>query len=247
MIRRRVLNDMPTVVPHNGDAMTQTRVLIVDEQPLFRLGLAAALGDDGEFAVVGEAATGAEAVERALSLAPDVVVCEVELPDTSGMEVARRLKVHRPDTSVVLLAAADDEEQLFEAARVGAAGYFGKRTEPAPLLAGLRRAARGESLLADSTLEHPRVASRMLSQFRHLGDDGPEIEPLLVPLSSREMEILELVAQGNTNRQIAHALYLSDQTVKNHITSILRKLAVNDRTQAVVLALRQGWIRVGHA
>lgn len=227
--------------------MIQTRVLIVDEHPLFRLGLAAALRGDGEFAVVGEAATGAEAVERALSLAPDVVVCEVELPDTSGIEVARCLKVQRPDTPVVLLSGADDEEQLFAAARVGAAGFFGKRTEPAPLLAGLRRAARGESLLADSTLEHPAVATRVLTQFRHLADDGREIEPLLVPLSSREMEILDLVAHGNTNRQIAQALYLSDQTVKNHITSILRKLAVNDRTQAVVLALRQGWIRVGHA
>jgi DNA-binding NarL/FixJ family response regulator len=227
--------------------MIQTRVLIVDEQPLFRLGLAAALGTDGDFAVVGEAATGEEAVERTLALGPDVVVCNVELPDTSGLEVARRLKVHRPDTPVILLSGTDDDDQLFEAARVGAAGYFGKRTEPAPLLAGLRRAARGESLLAEDTMKHPAVASRVLQQFRHLPDDRRELEPLLVPLSAREMEILDLIAQGNTNRQIALALYLSDQTVKNHITSILRKLAVNDRTQAVVLALGQGWIRVGHA
>jgi DNA-binding NarL/FixJ family response regulator len=221
--------------------MVQTRVLLVDHHPLFRLGLAVALSDDGEFAVAGEARTGAEGLEQAQALAPDVVVCAVELPDTSGIEVTRRLKLKRPDTAVILLAAAEDEEQAFDAARVGAAGLFGRHTEPAPLVDGVRRAARGETVLAESAMTQPSLASRLLREFQEMAD-GQAIEPLLVPLSAREIDVLELIAQGNTNRQIANALYLSDQTVKNHIGSILRKLAVNDRTQAVVMALRQGWI-----
>jgi DNA-binding NarL/FixJ family response regulator len=225
--------------------MRQTRVLIVDDHPLFRQGLAWVLRAEPGFVVVGEAASGEEALDRALALRPDVVVCDVQLPDINGVEVTRRLKVHRPDVAVVLLSAFDDEDQLFEAARVGAAGFFLKDTDPEPLVDGVRRAARGESLLDERAIGRPAVASRVLREFQRLNGERRGIEPLLVPLSGREMEILELIAQGKSNKQIAHVLVLSDQTVKNHITSILRKLAVNDRTQAVVFALRQGWIQVG--
>jgi DNA-binding NarL/FixJ family response regulator len=225
--------------------MPQTRVLIVDDHPLFRQGLACALSAEPDFQVAGEAASGEEAVERALALRPDVVVCDVQLPGVNGVEVARRLKVHLPDVAVLLLSAFDDEDQLFEAARVGAAGFFLKDVDPEPLLDGVRRAARGELLLDERAIGRPAVASRVLREFRSMDGGGRGIEPLLVPLSGREMEILELIAQGQSNKQIALTLFLSDQTVKNHITSILRKLAVNDRTQAVVFALRQGWIQVG--
>ena len=224
--------------------MVQTSVLIVDAYPLFRMGLAAALGDGEEFAIAGEARTGADGLRQAQVLAPDVVVCAVDLPDASGIEVARRLRLNRPDTAVILVAAAEAEEQAFDAARVGAAGLFGRDTEPAPLVDGVRRAARGEPVLAESAMARPSLASRVLREFQEVADNGREIEALLVPLTGREIGVLELIAQGNTNRQIANALYLSDQTVKNHIGSILRKLAVNDRTQAVVLALRQGWIEL---
>ena len=224
-----------------------TRVLIVDDHPLFRQGLAWVLRAESDLEVVGEAATGEEALERALALRPDVVVCDVQLPAANGVEVTRRLKVHLPDVAVVLLSAFDDEDQLFEAARVGAAGFYLKDADPEPLVDGVRRAARGECLLDERAIGRPAVASRVLREFRRMEGDGRGIEPLLVPISPREMEILELIAQGKSNKQIAQVLFLSDQTVKNHITSILRKLAVNDRTQAVVFALRQGWIQVGHA
>jgi len=225
----------------------RTRVLIVDDHPLFRQGLCWALRTERDFEVVGEAGSGQEALRLARELSPDMVLCDVRLPDVTGMDVARRLKLQRPNLPVVLMSAYDDEEQLFEAARVGAAGYFLKDTMPAPLLDGLRRAARGESLMEDSALEQPVLASRVLHQFRQVHGEAGEIEPLFVPLSARETEILELIARGNSNKQIGRTLSISDQTVKNHITSILRKLAVNDRTQAVVFALRQGWIRVGNA
>ncbi|HEY7067317.1 MAG TPA: response regulator transcription factor [Chloroflexota bacterium] len=227
--------------------MNDTRVLIVDDHPLFRQGLAWALRSEGGFEVVGEAADGEQAVERALALRPDIVLCDVQLPGANGVQVARRLKVHLPDVAVVLLSAFDDEDHLFEAARVGAAGFFLKDTETDLLIDGVRRAARGEVLLDERAIGRPAVASRVLREFRRMEHDGRGIEPLLVPISAREMEILELIAQGQSNKQIAHTLFLSDQTVKNHITSILRKLAVNDRTQAVVFALRQGWIQVGQA
>jgi DNA-binding NarL/FixJ family response regulator len=228
-------------------SMHRTRVLIVDDHPLFRQGLCWALRTEGDFDVVGEAASGEEAMQRALEAPPDVVLCDVQLPGASGIEVARRLKTHLPDVAVVLLSAFDDEEQWFEATRVGAAGFFLKDTDPEPLLDGIRRVARGEMLIDERTIGRPAVASRVLREFQRMAGEGRELEPLLVPLSGREMEILELIAKGNSNKQIAQALYLSDQTVKNHITSILRKLAVNDRTQAVVFAVRQGWIHVGQA
>ncbi|HLH22210.1 MAG TPA: response regulator transcription factor [Chloroflexota bacterium] len=221
------------------------RVLIVDDHPLFRQGLASALHAAGDFEVAGEAGSGEEALERAARVRPDVVACDVQLPGANGVEVTRRLKVQLPAVAVVLLSAFDDEDVLFEAARVGAAGFFLKAADPEPLLDGIRRAARGEALLDERAIGRPAVASRVLREFQRLSGEGRGIEPLLVPLTPREMEILELIARGNSNKQIAQALFLSDQTVKNHITSILRKLAVNDRTQAVVFALRQGWIQVG--
>ncbi len=227
--------------------MDRIRVLIVDDHPIFRRGLAGVLCAEPDLVVVGEAATGEEAVERAIALRPDVVICDVQLPAMSGVEVTRRLKVHLPDVPVVLLSSFEDEDQLFEAARVGAAGYFLKDVEPEALVEGVRRAAGGEILLDERAIGRPAVASRVLREFRRLDGEERGIEPLLVPISAREMEILELIAQGMSNKQIAQALVLSDQTVKNHITSILRKLAVNDRTQAVVFALRQGWIQVGQA
>ncbi len=224
------------------------RLLIVDDHPLFRHGVRWALSNEPGFLVVGEASSGEEAIRLARELRPDIVLCDIHLPDTSGptagLELARFLKLRFPEMQVVLMTAFDDEDLEFEAAKVGAAGFFLKDTPPARLMEGLRRAARGESLLDASVLQRPLVASRVLAQMRELQTEAHEIEPLFVPLSPREVEILVYIARGNSNKQIARALRISDQTVKNHITSILRKLAVNDRTQAVVLALRQGWIRV---
>lgn len=221
----------------------RTRVLVVDSYPLFRQGVCCALSN-AEFEIVGEADCGRDALRLARELTPDVVLCDVRLPDASGVEVAHSLRAHQPDAAVVLLSADGDDEQLFAALRAGAAGVFPKDTAPEPLVDGLRRVARGETLIDERPIERPLIASRVLREFRHRADQDEAIEPLMVPLSAREIEILEHIARGHSNKLIARDLAISDQTVKNHITSILRKLAVNDRTHAVVFALRQGWIDV---
>ncbi|HLH74606.1 MAG TPA: response regulator transcription factor [Chloroflexota bacterium] len=220
------------------------RVLIADDHPIFRQGIRGILETQPDIDVVGESADGSQAIALARALAPDVVLADVQMPNGDGMEVARTVKLHLPRTAVILLTAYDDEEQLFQAIKVGAAAFFMKDVKPEDLLDGIRRVSAGEYLNNESVLTRPLVASRVLKQFRDLSLVGQEIEPLFVPLSAREIEVLDYIARGNSNKEIARALKISDQTVKNHITSILRKLAVNDRTQAVVYALRRGWIKM---
>ncbi len=220
------------------------RILIVDDHPLFRQGVRWALEAEPDIEVVGEAADGEQALEMAGELIPDVVLSDVNIPGPDGVEITRALKGALPRTPVILMTAYDDEEQLFNAIRVGAAAYFLKDLGPQELMDGIRRVSRGEYLINESVLSKPMVASRVLKQFSDIPSDAKEVEPLFIPLSNREIEVLEQIAKGNSNKEIARALKISDQTVKNHITSILRKLAVNDRTQAVVYAIRHGWIKM---
>ncbi len=225
-------------------AEKKIRILIVDDHPLFRQGVRWTLGSEPDIEVVGEAADGEMALEMARKLAPDVVLSDINIPGPDGVEIVRALKGVLPRTAVILMTAYDDEEQLFDAIRVGAAAYFLKDLGPQELTDGIRRVSRGEYLINESVLSKPLVASRVLKQFSDLTTEDKEVEPLFIPLSPREIEVLEQIAHGNSNKEIARALRISDQTVKNHITSILRKLAVNDRTQAVVYAIRHGWIKM---
>jgi len=166
-------------------------------------------------------------------------------PDLDGVELTRALKGMLPKTAVVLMTAYDEEEQLFDAIRVGASAYFLKDLGPQELMDGIRRVSRGEYLIKrERPVQSPMVASRILRQFDDLPESNTDLEPLFIPLSNREIEVLEQIAKGNSNKEIARVLKISDQTVKNHITSILRKLDVNDRTQAVVYAIRRGWIKM---
>ncbi|MDA8219582.1 MAG: response regulator transcription factor [Dehalococcoidales bacterium] len=224
--------------------MENIRILIADVHPIFRQGLRGILAEQPDMEIVGEAADGNQAVDLASGLAPDVVLVEAQMPGKDGLEVAKQVKTQNPRAGVILLTAQDDEEQLFQAIKVGAAGYYLKDIEPDVLVEAIRRVSNGEYLINESVLTKPLVASRVLKQFRDLALAGQDVEPLFVPLSAREIEVLEYIARGNSNKEIARALKISDQTVKNHITSILRKLAVNDRTQAVVYALRHGWIKM---
>ncbi|MGE5619364.1 MAG: response regulator [Sphingomonadaceae bacterium] len=227
-------------------AKRKIRVLVVDDHPLFRQGVRWALEAEPDIEVVGEAADGEQALEMANQLAPDLVLSDVNIPGPDGVEITRALKGALPRTAVILMTAYDDEEQLFNAIRVGASAYFLKDLGPRELMDGIRRVSRGEYLINENVLSKPMVASRVLKQFSDLSSDADtkEVEPLFIPLSNREIEVLEQIAKGNSNKEIARALRISDQTVKNHITSILRKLAVNDRTQAVVYAIKHGWIKM---
>lgn len=178
------------------------------------------------------------------TLLPDIILVDINLPGMNGLEVARVIKRRQPQAAIVVLSVYEDDEQLFNAIKVGAAAYSQKDITPQQLIEILRRVSHGHYLINDNVLSKPLVASRVLNQFRELATLEQDVEPLFAPLTSREIEILDCIARGNSNKEIARALNISDQTVKNHITSILRKLAVNDRTQAVIYALRHGWIKM---
>ena len=221
------------------------RLLIADDTALLRLGIRSALTlDQDDIEVVGESENGQQALEMIHGLNPDVIVIDATLPGVNGVEVTRLIKQQTPAIAVIILTSYEDEEELFNAIKVGASAYLTIDTKPAELLNVVRRVHAGNYLINDSVLSKPLLASRVLRQFRELASVGPETEPIFIPLSAREVEVLEHIARGNSNKEIARSLGISDQTVKNHITSILRKLAVNDRTEAVVYALRHGWIKM---
>jgi DNA-binding NarL/FixJ family response regulator len=222
----------------------KTRIVIVDGHTLFRRGVRNILELEGDMEVIGEAGNGREAIAIVEELTPDVILMDVGLPAPNGIETTQRIKRELPHTGVVVLAANDDEDQLFEAIKAGAAAYVLKDIDPSDLIAIIRRVRSGEYLINDKVFAKPAVASRVLKEFRELAVYGNDAQPIFAPLSPREVEILDNIAQGMTNKQVAYALSISEQTVKNHMSSILRKLSVNDRTQAVVYAMRQGWIKI---
>jgi DNA-binding NarL/FixJ family response regulator len=224
--------------------MSRIQILIVDDHPLFRRGIRWSLENEHDVLVVGEAADGQSAVQQVDMTMPDVVLIDINMPQMSGLEVTRIIKRRHPQMGVIILTMHEDDEQLFHAIRVGAAAYCTKDVEAEELIRLIRRVARGEYLINENVLSRPFVASRVLDQFRELSQMDQVNEGVFSPLTPREVEILDCVAQGNSNKEIARILSISDQTVKNHITSILRKLAVNDRTQAVIYALRHGWIKL---
>jgi DNA-binding NarL/FixJ family response regulator len=224
--------------------LDRIRIVIADEHPLFRAGVRAALEREPSFDVVGEAQDGDQLLSLTEKETPDVMLIDVRLPGVDGLQVTREIKKRLPSTSVVLLTASEEEEELFYAIRYGAAAYMLKDVTGEELIDVIRRASSGTYLINDSVLAKPVLASRVLSSFRELATVDQQVKPLFVPLSAREVEVLEYAAKGNSNKEIARALSISDQTVKNHLTSIMRKLAVNDRTQAVVYALQQGWIKM---
>ncbi|HMM43363.1 MAG TPA: response regulator transcription factor [Thermomicrobiales bacterium] len=224
--------------------MRQIRVLVVDAHPLYRRGIRSGLDPYPEMDVVGEAAGGAQALDLVADAAPDVVMIDTDLPDMDGLDVARTLKRHYPRLGIVLMTSRDDDEQLFNALRVGAAAYITKDVESRQIVATIRRVARGEYAIDENVMSHPAVAARVLDSFREVARIEESSHDVFSPLTAREVETLEAVALGNTNKEIATLLGISDQTVKNHIASILRKLQVNDRTQAVIFALRHGLIKL---
>lgn len=225
--------------------MMKIRILIVDDHPLFRQGVRYMLEAQHDLEVVGEVGEGQSAIQQTDILTPDVVLCDINLPGMNGLEVTRILKRRYPSMGVVILTLHEDDEQLFHAIRSGASAYAIKDIGASELMTLVRRVGRGEYLINENVLSRPFVAAKVLNQFRELATLDEAHDAVFSPLTPREVEILDCVARGNSNKEIARLLSISDQTVKNHITSILRKLAVNDRTQAVIFALRHGWIKLG--
>ncbi len=220
-------------------------ILIVDDHPLFRQGVRATLERERDLRVVGEAADGQQAIQMTEELSPDVVLIDISLPGLNGLEVARVIKRRQPQVHLIVLTVYEDDEQLFNAIRAGASAYSSKDIDPSGLVRMIREVGQGTYLIDEHVFSKPHIATRVLRQFRELAAAEEELGALFSPLTGREVEILDCIAQGMTNKEIADRLCISNQTVKNHVTSILRKLQVNDRTSAVIYALRRGWIRLG--
>ena len=224
--------------------MAKTSVMLVDDHPLFRQGLRRVLEAHEDLEVIMEVADGEEALRMAKQLVPDVIIMDINLPHMNGLQVTRELKQAVPEVAVIMLTAYHDDEQIFHSVRAGAAAYFPKDITPRRLVEAIREVGKGNYVIDDEVLDKPEVASCLLQQFDKVAYIDGVPNEMFAPLSPREMEILQHIAKGQSNKEVAYDLGISRQTVKNHMTSILRKLAVNDRTQAALYAVRRGWIRL---
>jgi DNA-binding NarL/FixJ family response regulator len=217
--------------------MEKTKVLIADDHGVVREGLMAMLKTIDVIDVVGEAKNGMDAVEQTKNLLPDVILMDLRMPVMNGVEATRQIKREFPHIGIIALTMDEEQQHIFDLVRAGATGYLLKDSDSSQIVDAIRAIARGDSLI------HPSVASKILAEFSLLaGDKGKK--HLLVDhnLTEREITVLRLVANGQTNKEVANSLELSEKTVKNHLGNIFHKLHVYDRTQAAVLAIRRGII-----
>lgn len=224
--------------------MSEISVIVVDDHPIFQQGLVDSLSLAEDIDVIGRASNGEDALELIKEHRPNVALLDVNLPGMNGQQVARQIVLEKIPTRVILVTAYDDLEQILHAMRAGASAYCSKDIDPESLTAIIRLVHEGKFVIGDKTLSPEELEQWLDGQIdggqRSYSDPG---EPFY-PLSAREMEVLLYVTEGMSNKEIAVSLGISHQTVKNHVTSILRKLGVEDRTQAAVYALRRGWVRL---
>jgi len=211
------------------------RVLIADDQALFRRGLYVVLGTEENIEVVAEAEDGEQAIAKAEEMAPDVVLMDVRMPRVNGIEAARRIRELLPSTKILMLTVSDEEDDLYEAIKAGANGYLLKEISVEEVATAIRSVVQGQSLIS------PSMASKLLNEFNSLARQAAEKkEQLPAPvLTARELEVLKLVARGMSNRDVADELYISENTVKNHVRNILEKLHLHSRMEAVMYAVRK--------
>ncbi|MDQ0218427.1 response regulator transcription factor [Peribacillus cavernae] len=225
----------------------KTSIIIIDDHQLFREGVKRILEFESSFEVAAEGDDGSEAMDLVEQYNPDVVIMDINMPNINGVEATKMLVERYPETKVIILSIHDDENYVQHALKTGASGYLLKEMDADALIEAVKVVADGGSYL------HPKVTHNLVREYRRLAADEktggdaqhtPEIRRPLHLLTRRECEVLQLLADGKSNRGIGESLYISEKTVKNHVSNILQKMNVNDRTQAVVLAIKNGWVEV---
>jgi len=230
--------------------MRKIVIMIVDSQPFFRAGVRQALAQQSTLEILDilECDPGQdskEAITQISASSPDVVLMDIGYPSLGGLEMCKKIARYFPASKVVMLSANpnDDDEELFEVIKTGAVAYLrSKNCTPTELVETIKRASHGEYPINDCVNSRPKVAWRVLRQFQDIAAMGKTVEEITIPLTPKEIQILTHVAEGNSNKRIANILGISEQTIKNHVSAILRKLNANDRAHAVFLAIRNGWI-----
>jgi two-component system response regulator DegU len=217
--------------------MSVIKVMLVDDHSLIREGLKKLLSLEDDINVIGEAQHGDEVLDKALTLQPDVILLDINLPGKDGIELTGELKEKLPEVKVLVLTVDTEQIHVHKIIKAGALGYLLKDVEPEMLTEAIRTVARGDAYI------QPCLLSKLLSEFRQLfRDETPSIPPGRFGLTQRELEIINYIACGRTNKEIAEELFISEKTVKNHVSSILRKMALDDRTQVAIYAYKQGMI-----
>lgn len=220
-----------------------TKVFIIDRQPLFRQGVQASLAPITDVEIAGDADLDEKIVPIFENTPPDVVILGVDSAPADGLELCHTIKRHIPSVAVIILTPHPEDEQLFEAIKAQASAYLSKDVNASELVQTIKRCAHGEHPINENMADRPRVAEQVLQQFHQLSRDRVP-DKFISPLTPKETEILDYMAQGDLNKQIADKLTVSEQTIKNHVTSILRKLNANARTHAVVIAIKKGIITI---
>ena len=227
--------------------MNTTRIVIIDDHQLFREGVKRILDYEPSFEVLAEGDDGSEAINLVETYNPDVVIMDINMPQTNGVEATKQLVRQFPKTKVIILSIHDDENYVTHALKTGASGYLLKEMDADALIEAVKVVSAGGSYL------HPKVTHNLVNEYRRLASDAieesasaiaTEIRRPLHLLTRRECEVLQLLADGQSNRTIGETLFISEKTVKNHVSNILQKMNVNDRTQAVVTAIKNGWVEV---
>jgi two-component system response regulator DegU len=227
----------------NMNNNNKIQVFVVSQQSLFQQGVEYSFSSTEDIAISGVTGVSDQVLSAIDNLPPDVALVDIDGPSESGIELARKIKQRSPNIGVIVLTSTPDDNQLFQALKAQAVAYLSKEVTASQLVDTVRRVAKGEHPINDSLTNRPKVAEHVLQQFQELSSRA-EAEAFISPLTPRETEILQYIAQGYLNKQIAAELGISEQTIKNHVTSILRKLNANARTEAVVVAIRQGLIKI---